>query len=310
MAQSNADRYRDFVSEQVKALGSLDFDGNVLVWHYTNGEGLIGIVESGTLYSTQVSCLNDSTEVRYGQTIFKKALTDVLSKYEGNDTVKKFLTKYLKLLEEDPRMPSHAPSAFFIACFSSEEDNLSQWRAYCNGVNGYAIAFKASNLYGAPNSVLVKVNYDKALHEKLAATVAEATVKFYEEGLPGKSPDQIEKWEDEFLMEWDSRISYLAPLVKDPGFGAENEHRVLHEFSAGDLRQTVVVQKKTMMTRHVPVWFPRGVEAWVPRLPIEKVMVGPCRHPGITGISVDTLLRKMGYGTGKVVHSVRPFQET
>jgi hypothetical protein len=130
------------VSEQVNALGSLDFSGDVLLWHYTNGDRLIGIVESGTLYSTQVSCVNDSSEVRYGQALFKKALTDLVSKYERNDAVKQLLRRYLKLFEEDPKMPSHAPSPFFIACFSSEEDNLSQWRAYCNGVNGYAIGFK------------------------------------------------------------------------------------------------------------------------------------------------------------------------
>lgn len=45
MAQSNSDKYREFVSEQVKTLGSLDFDGDVLVCHYTNGDGLIGIIE-------------------------------------------------------------------------------------------------------------------------------------------------------------------------------------------------------------------------------------------------------------------------
>jgi hypothetical protein len=300
----------DFNAEQVKRLGSLVFDHNTLVWHYTTGDGLIGILESGTLYSTQVSCLNDSTEVRYGQLVFKNALTEVLANYQGSERTKQFLARYLKLAEEDPKTPSHAPSPFFIACFSSEEDSLSHWRAYCNGVNGYAIAFKASDLFGAPNSALVKVNYDKGLHEEIAASVAAATAEFYEEGLQGKSEEEASKWEEEFLQAWDTKISYLAPLVKDPGFGGENEYRIIHEFSAGDLRQTVIVQKKTMMTRHVPVWFPRGIEAWVPRLPIDRVMVGPCRHPGITSISVDTLLRKMGYGTGKVTRSVRPFQET
>jgi hypothetical protein len=119
-------------------------------------------------------------------------------------------------------------------------------------------ASRAANLFGASSSVLVKVSYDKTLHEKVAAAVAEATAKFYQEGLEGKNSDQVVQWENEFLTEWDSRIYYLAPLVKDPGFSAENEYRVLHEFSTGDLK-TVIVQKKTMMT--VPISFLRGVEA-------------------------------------------------
>lgn len=310
MPKSSYEIHRDFVFEQVKVLGSFDFDAEVRLWHYTNGPALISIVESGTLYSTQVSCVSDSSEVRYAQALYKRALTDLLSNYKGDDRVKEFLTRYLKMMEEDPRMPSHAPSPFFISCFSREEDNLNQWRGYGNGVNGYAIAFKAGNLMGAANSWIVKVNYDKEIHEKITATVAATTIKLYEEGLAGKNSDEIVKWENEFLLSWDSNISYLAPLVKDPGFSDENEYRIIHEFVADDLKKIVISQKKTMMTRHVPICFPRGGEAWVPRLPIENVMVGPCRHPGITGISVDTLLRRMGYGGGKMMYSVRPFQET
>jgi hypothetical protein len=163
---------------------------------------------------------------------------------------------------------------------------------------------------GAANSWIVKVNYDKEIHEKTTATVAATTIKLYEEGLAGTNSDEIVKWENEFLLSWDSNISYLAPLVKDPGFSDENEYRIIHEFVADDSKNIVISQKKTMMTRHVPICFPRGGEAWVPRLPIENVMVGPCRHPGITGISVGTLLRRMGYGGGKMMYSVRPFQET
>jgi len=47
-------------------LDQLDWkpDPELIVWHYTSGPGLISIIESGTLYSTQVSCLNDATEIR------------------------------------------------------------------------------------------------------------------------------------------------------------------------------------------------------------------------------------------------------
>jgi hypothetical protein len=189
MPASNVEKYQEFVRQQAKQLGSLDIESDVLLWHYTNGAGLLGILQSGTIYFTQVSCLNDSTEIRYAQVLFQKALTEVLSKYNGDERVKTFVTRYLKLIEEVSSVPSHAPSPFFVACFSREEDNLNQWRAYCSGENGYAIALKAKNLFAVPN-LLLKVNYDKALHEKIAGEVAEATVRFYEEGLSGRDTDQ------------------------------------------------------------------------------------------------------------------------
>jgi hypothetical protein len=300
--------YWKFVREQATALGAIGFGPDTLLWHYTDGRGLLGIVSSGAIYSTQVSCLNDSSEVRYGQLLFQRALTDVLAQYGGSDPrVKNFLARYLKIMEDTKAVGSHAPNPFFVACFSADEDSMVNWRAY-GGENSYAIAFKARNLFG-PNT-LAQVSYDKPLHEKLAVEVAQATLRFYEKGLTTIRPDEEATWETEFLAAWDGIIAYLAPLVKDPGFSSEREFRVIHEFTTADLPSMVILQKDTMMTRHIPVTFPLGGEAWVHRLPIEKVMVGPCRHPAVTGISVDTLLRRMGYGTGRVVHTTRPLQKT
>jgi hypothetical protein len=303
------EKYQKFLQAQVERLGSFKFDPETLLWHYTNGSGLLGILSTGTLYSTQVSCLNDSSEIRYGQFLFQKALTDRLATLDGDDRVKQFAVHYLKLIEDAATLvtPPHAPSPFFVTCFSSEEDDLSTWRAYGRGQK-YAIAFKAKQLFN-PANALLKVNYDANLHKELAAEVVAGTLKLYEEGLQGKQDAEVAAWEEEFIQAWESKITYLLPLIKDPGFKAENEFRILHEFSHGEFEKMVVLQKDTMMTRHIPLSFPLGGEAWVPRLPIEKVMIGPCHYPAVTGISVDTMLRKMGYGTGKVVHSSRPLQE-
>jgi hypothetical protein len=62
-------KYQEFVRRQVKQLGSLDFDREVVPWQYTNGAGLLGILETGTIFSTQLSCVNDSTECRFWVTI-------------------------------------------------------------------------------------------------------------------------------------------------------------------------------------------------------------------------------------------------
>jgi hypothetical protein len=44
------------------------------VWHYTRGESLIPIIDSGTLFATQASCLNDATELRYASRLLKEYL--------------------------------------------------------------------------------------------------------------------------------------------------------------------------------------------------------------------------------------------
>jgi hypothetical protein len=46
----------------------------------------------------------------------------------------------------------------------------------------------------------------------------------------------------------------------------------------------------------------------VPRLPTQKVMIGPGRHKGITKRSVESLLQQMGYTDIEVLLSERPVQ--
>jgi hypothetical protein len=87
--------YDKVLTEQVKLLRSLDFPNDTLLWHYTNGAGLLGIIQSGTVFATQVSCLNDSSEIRYASSLFKKALLALLTKHVQDAPVKAFLEKYL-----------------------------------------------------------------------------------------------------------------------------------------------------------------------------------------------------------------------
>ena len=297
--------YDEFLSGQVKVLQSLDFSPETVVWHYTKGAALQSIIETGTIYATQVSCLNDSSEMRYASGLFKRALLALVPKYANNPVVESFLQKYLGLIEDTPDMPTHAPSKFMVACFTELEDDLTQWNGYCKGENGYAIGFRLKGLfYNDGNSLVVRVNYDQALHEKVAAEVAEATVRFYLEGLPS-NPAEVETWKDSFFVNWDTRITRLAPMIKDPSFAAEKEFRIIRELQVSDLASMKFVQRDTMMSRHLPLRRQFGEQKF-PMLPIERIIVGPCRHREITRISVDTLMRQMGYGTGHVTASKRP----
>lgn len=52
--------YQKFTSGIAERLGSLQFDSEMTVWHYTNGAGLVGILQSGQIVASQVACLNVS----------------------------------------------------------------------------------------------------------------------------------------------------------------------------------------------------------------------------------------------------------
>jgi Protein of unknown function (DUF2971) len=280
-------------------------DPEVIVWHYTSGNGLIGIVESGTLYSTQVSCLNDATEIRYAASKLREALTALLPTLAADEPALAMVKKYIELMQDDDVAPNNVQLPFFVTCFSSIEDDLSQWRSYGGGENGYAVGFRVKDLFGVPNSFVTRVNYDAAKHTELAKDAAEATVRFYKEGIA----DGGENWDDVFIGAWDAALTQVAPVLKDPGFELEREIRLIHHLQQSDICDLRVLQRKTMMSRHFPVRFPNGGHSRHPRLPIHRVMVGPSRHKAISRVSVDTLLRTHGYFNVEVSLSGRPYQE-
>jgi hypothetical protein len=220
-----------------------------------------------------------------------------------------FLERLIKSYVEEDARP-HTPTDWFVTCFSKEKDDLSQWRAYSGGENGYAIAFLAGAFFGRGSRV-VRVNYERDQHLSIAAQMAEATLQFFREGFETRSGDEHAAWADEFLLEWSRLTNQLAPMVKDPAFRGENEYRIVHEFQMHEMSHLRFKQRQSLLALHLPITFPPPNSATHSSLlPIVEVMVGPGRHKEISRVSVDVLLRQKGYYNIPVSVSTIPFQTT
>jgi hypothetical protein len=207
-------------------------------------------------------------------------------------------------------------SEWFITCFSENRDDLSQWRAYGDGENGYSIGFNSSGMMTdimRNNCVLAPVQYDQTIHTRIVERVADATLQFFLQGWQTRrsSGITIDEWALSFLTEWVNDITYLAPAMKHPGFAPECEWRIIHRLQREDRDKMVYFQKETLMSRHLPLNYKSpDAPAGSKLLPIGEIMVGPSRHKQVTKISVADLLRTKGYPESKrnVTVSGIPFQ--
>jgi hypothetical protein len=303
LTEEETKTYAAFITEQLNSLGCLEVNLQDVVWHYTTGDALLSIVASDTLYATQVSCLNDSTELRYAAQLFRDAFLDLKNANTFPEEAP-YLERIIKTTAEEPALSPHLPSWWFVTCFSKDKDDLSQWRAYSGSGNGYAIGFVAGRLM-LPSHALVRVNYDGASHKTLAATVATTTLQFIREGLEKRnddSPDVREAWVTEFLADWNLRLGFLGPVVKDPSFRSENEYRIVHQLQWAELHKLRFRQGPTLMSRHLPLVFQF--------LPLAEVMLGPShRHREISRVSILTFMQQHGYSV-PISFSTIPFQPT
>ncbi|KLK93104.1 hypothetical protein AA309_11135 [Microvirga vignae] len=278
------------------------------LWHYTSGDTFIRIIESGALWSTQIACLNDHTEFGYAINLLRSAIRDLRTRLSDNEAI-----RLCELLDERLGTADTHSTGYFVACMSAEDDDLSQWRAYGGGEGGFAIGLDPAPLFKASaegQGFLVQVLYDLSHQNSLIARIAEATVRFYCEGLRRRPGVDREKWLTCFLTTWEVVVSPFAVMLKHPKFSGEKEWRFVRTLQAEDVNNLQFLQRRTLMSRHLPLRFPSEREPGL--LPITHVKVGPCRYKQISRISAGDLLLKKGYDVDGILfeESEAPFQIT
>jgi hypothetical protein len=129
------------------------------LFHYTGGGGLLGILESQSLWATHAGFLNDAQEVIYGQKKIVELLNALTAKQWSlpqelnddalwhpnfNSAARWFAGKFLLLVVmaavQNTTKFLQQNVGPFVTCLSAEGDQLSQWRGYA-GDGGYAIKF-------------------------------------------------------------------------------------------------------------------------------------------------------------------------
>lgn len=136
------------------------------LFHYTSADGLIGILNSGEIWSTAYYCLNDESELAAGKEIltaeFRRATHTMI--LDNDPLVEIFRSRGVDIEEYARTFVNwvlghtfHELCAY-ITCFcrpTGAEDFvhglLSQWRAY-GGDGGYALQFSRKKLLAAVDS--------------------------------------------------------------------------------------------------------------------------------------------------------------
>jgi hypothetical protein len=272
-----------------------------LLYHYTTAQGLIGILESNSLWASNVSYMNDLSELRYT----KKLLDEEM----------------MKAVQDDPESDRIAFKNVFnividgfnayACCFCENGDQLSQWRAYSDSGTGYALGFDESQLQAKLDGVLGTIIYqrDKQL-KSIMPTIKKAAV---ESRKWGEKHGQDRTQRKQFIMEtirkllWDSLAFFF--VFKDPAFEEERESRL------------IIVNNTVEKLDHVRFREMRGtvvpfIELKVKQsetgnkelLPIIEVVQGPLIEPALGEKSLKLLLRKHGYENVAVKRSKVPIR--
>lgn len=125
----------------------------------------------------------------------------------------------------------------FVACFSSDGDVLSQWRAYADDGTGFAIGFSTEffeltedrpNLLGDLDTPCIywsQVVYDELKQKEMVFSV----LKKYQDVM--KSQDENMQHNEAPKCAYE--LLTIAPIIKNPKFSEEQEWRIVHPVRIG-----------------------------------------------------------------------------
>jgi hypothetical protein len=280
-----------------------------MLWHYTSGDGLMGILGEGSLWSTHVSCLNDTGELNYAHGLLLDALREQAEAAVPGSIEDTFLSHVLSNSSRD----GAGSSDVFVACLTEKGDDLSQWRSYAGGEGGYAVGFNAHwILQGVDKAFrkgIYRVNYKGEDHRQLARRLAVSTVTNYLAGRSARQHLPESQWMQSFLTHWSASLTQLGPAIKHPAFADEAEWRFVHRLLPTDIPHLRYRQRRSMMARHLPLRLPATGHADTNYLPITHIRVGPSPHREVSAQSIRHLLATLGYQHSVSVEtSAIPFQ--
>lgn len=258
----------DSFQKLIKEKKILDFAVPTSLFHYTDANGLKTILETGAMYASPTFSTNDPSELMYGWKIVEEVCAELLVKNENNTTSIK--------LSNAIKYPTNFP-ILHLMCFSTDGDNLSQWRSYADNGNGFSLEINVSSLLAPPDQwAFYKCIYNREQQKQKVIDLISISEQVNESLEHGKYFDLVFDW-----FGWS--LWSLISTFKHHSYSDEKEWRC--KITSQLPFEYVTYIKGSHLKASHPVFF-KGHSV------INKIIIGPKNNPEISKLAIQTLLTK------------------
>lgn len=273
-----------------------------LLYHYTTQAGLLGIIESRTIWATRIHYLNDSQEFWHA---FRLADNEIERRLRASrDDHER--EKLLALKDEATNLLAVGTH---VCSFSERGDDLGQWRSYVGNQPGFSLGFDFEKLQqvGEQNGYeLHSCIYDKKDKAKRINDLIDSVMETDFNTCPGYAdPDQPNRIV--ILSRGGNYMEQLiaaSPRLKHQAFENELEWRLI--LKAGPLEDVFFRAGKSMITpyKEINLKTDEAISC------LTEIIVGPTAHSELAKRAVDELVNRSDAFAQKprVLNSAAPFR--
>lgn len=215
------------------------------LYHYTNFSGLLGIVNSRTLWASDIRYMNDSAELKHMVDLISTEITHRIGTgHKKADLLNQFLDWVSHRITNGHML--------FASSFRSNGNLLSQWRGYSRLGKGVSLGFDPDYILqcaGQQSFQIGKCIYSCTIQERLISQVIDAIETLAE----GQGPDCENRGNDSDLSYHsifhliESDLLRIAALLKHPSFQEEEEWRIVSPVITDYVLAPVLVREGTSM---------------------------------------------------------------
>lgn len=260
------------------------------LYHYTSLNGVMGIVESGSLQATDIRFFNDTAEMKHTADLLGAL---VMQREAGGTSNPRLFLQFREWLSHrltDGHM-------LYVACFTANGNLLSQWRSYCPTARGVSLGFDAMKVCASATSQsfqVAKCIYDSETQQKAAATVLDAIE--YIAKKEGENTDLHKRHPTQSFYdvfeEIETDLLLVAALLKHPSFHEEQEWRVVSSVTTNYV--AAPIQYREGLSMLIPFMNFRLPESSDGRLDLQHVFLGPTPNVSGSMTSLSRYLSKKG----------------
>jgi hypothetical protein len=275
-----------------------------ILYHYTTAQGLLGILKKNTLWASNLSTMNDFSELKYAGNLMDKELMKVI---EANSVLE-------SQLEHSSFNDFLDIYAAYAVCFCEEGDQLSQWRAYAGKGTGYALGFDRKQLRQrmeegcSLSKVIYKPEDQKDAIKPSIDKYANAVSTSFAQRINHDSNEEFEEWAD-IAMDFFKANLFNFLYFKDPSFSEEKEWRIVKITLSEEVPPNMDFRKmQGTVVPYIRMKFSLSDQEQKDLLPIVEIIQGPLIDPALGEKSLRLLLKKYGYDRVDVKRSQVPIR--
>lgn len=266
-----------------------------MLWHYTTGAGLLGIVQDGAIRCTNIYQMNDAQEYYYAWDLLQRV-------YESDD----YRPKFPRIAERGDaliyalRSSTYRDIDAMVTCFTTLRDDLSQWRGYGSAGDGYALGFSSAKLQEMAKGQgrwLVPVAYGEDAERRVVQFLSDAELIMKD--IPDNELEDAAN-EANFIGQFVSAFwSGIACSVKHEAFRAESEWRIITPQDSMRPEDVMFQPKRGYVQAFSQIPFRSAHGKTNPAFnPIEEILIGPRE-------SHKLALQSVEYLRDSLLHTVR-----